>query len=885
MAGQRTGNAFLALATIVATLLSQNTVLADEAEIAFDIESQELGAALSEFALQSGKELLFVEADVAGKAARGISGRYAPTAALELLLADSNLDYRVSALDTVLVGEAAGTEGGDSDSGNGRTAGATPRPVIMAQAAERSQTPQERETEAKKQKEKLPIEEIVVTGTNIRGIEDGPSPTMVFSLAEIEAAGVTNVDELFERLPQNFGGGPGQDTNFTQGVSLNLGFVTSINLRGLGPQATLVLLNGRRLPAASLGETVDVSAIPLSAIERVEVVTDGASAIYGSDAVAGVVNIILRDDYDGADTQLRFGSPTDGGYEEYQASQSIGQTWSTGNFTAIYDYNKRTNLDAQERDFTAAAPDFFDLAPDHERHSVVTSARQQLNASNRIFFDALYTDRSSAFRDTVGTSRRINFADVSQVTAVAGLETSLSQRFYWTNYGQFGRVKTQRDRLNVDTGLNDFSSPTTSTLWSGESQISGDLLEISGGTIKAATGLFYRNEEFISVTGGNVETGGKRDIWGAYGELFLPFVGEANSLPAISRLEMTAAVRYEKYSDFGSVTNPKFGTLWGLSDWITIRATYSESFRAPTLQQLDDFNFTPLFATLPEQDGSLTPSVILLGNNADLGPESADTWSVGTIVNPPFIDGLSVEVSYFEISYSERIATASTSSFGMLSQPDVFSSVITRDPAPSLIGELAALPTAFDFIGGFDPEDIEVIVDNRIQNIGVANISGIDATVRYHRESGSNSFDLHANVSYIDELLNRITPEARSIEAINKISNPVDLRFRGGVSWSRNGISVNSFINYVDGYTNDLVTPNEHVDPWTTVDISLSYDFSQFSSENFLEGLVLSASVQNLFNEDPPLVNVSADPRGRSYDPTNANAYGRIAAIQLRKSW
>src|SRR3546814_10784616 len=105
---------------------------------------------------------------------------------------------------------------------------------------------------------------------------------------------------------------------------------SSLNLRGLGPDATLTLLNGARLAYDGFTQATYVAVIPVAAIDRMEVLLDGASALYGSDAVGGVANIILKRDYDGAALTPRYGRATDGGSEQTQVSAVVGETWTTG---------------------------------------------------------------------------------------------------------------------------------------------------------------------------------------------------------------------------------------------------------------------------------------------------------------------------------------------------------------------------------------------------------------------------------------------------------------------------------------------------------------------------------------------------------------------------
>src|SRR5262249_53847435 len=134
------------------------------------------------------------------------------------------------------------------------------------------------------------------------------------------------------------------------GISSSVEQGSSINLRGIGEGTTLILLNGRRMASGFFGSTPDISALPLSAIERVEVLTDGASAIYGSDAIGGVVNFILRKDFDGFETRAR-GGFSDGGVNEYRFSQTLGKNWGSGNALVSGEYYKRDLLPTSERAF------------------------------------------------------------------------------------------------------------------------------------------------------------------------------------------------------------------------------------------------------------------------------------------------------------------------------------------------------------------------------------------------------------------------------------------------------------------------------------------------------------------------------------------------------
>lgn len=205
------------------------------------------------------------------------------------------------------------------------------------------------------------VSEVEVTGSHIRGAPPA-SPLVVMSRTDIERTGQSTLAGALQQLPQNFSGGASEGNETTAGDRLarNTNYGTALNLRGLGNNATLVLIDGRRMAGSgALGDFADISTIPSSAVERVEILLDGASAIYGSDAVGGVVNIILRKRFEGAETRLEGGSATSGAPGEFQASQLLGKRWTTGGVMAAFEYQHRDDLPGADRRFASNA----DLRP------------------------------------------------------------------------------------------------------------------------------------------------------------------------------------------------------------------------------------------------------------------------------------------------------------------------------------------------------------------------------------------------------------------------------------------------------------------------------------------------------------------------------------------
>src|SRR3546814_5940506 len=202
---------------------------------------------------------------------------------------------------------------------------------------------------------------IVVTGSHIRGAAIA-SPVITVGRDSIDKAGQNDLGEVVRSIPQNFSGG--QNPGIGTGGCLangNLYSSSQLNLRGLGPDATLTLLNGHRLPYGGAFAGIDISAIPVAAVERLEIVPDGASAQYGSDAVAGVANIILRRDFEGLTTTARLGAASSGGNFQQGADAVAGTGWSSGHVMLAYQFAKNTAITARQRDLAGSLPQGNDL--------------------------------------------------------------------------------------------------------------------------------------------------------------------------------------------------------------------------------------------------------------------------------------------------------------------------------------------------------------------------------------------------------------------------------------------------------------------------------------------------------------------------------------------
>lgn len=323
--------------------------------IAFSIEAGPLEQALLTYAAQSRRQILFQPQQVAGRRAPAVKGTMSPDAALSILLAGSGLTPHQSAANVFVLRPApppaaAGEPRGPSDpTARGREAieASSPSAVTAASAVSSAAA----ETPAL-------LEEVVITGSLIRGANAPTSPVLLLGRDDIDAAGAPTVADMLATLPQNFGGAGSPDAAIlgTDGRNTNDLASTGVNLRALGASATLVLVNGRRMGGTGAkADFADVSAVPTAAVDRIDVLLDGASALYGSDAVGGVVNILLKRRFEGSETRLRLGTSTQGGGEEVQAAHTFGKSWESGDFVLSYEYGRRWGLKASDRPFTATS--------------------------------------------------------------------------------------------------------------------------------------------------------------------------------------------------------------------------------------------------------------------------------------------------------------------------------------------------------------------------------------------------------------------------------------------------------------------------------------------------------------------------------------------------
>jgi iron complex outermembrane recepter protein len=729
-----------------------------------------------------------------------------------------------------------------------------------------------------------------VTGTHIRGSTDSAFPITIYTRDVIEASGATTLQEFIQKIPQNFNGGASETTigSVTGGGNAdNKVEATGVNLRGLGNDATLVLINGHRVaPGNTDGNFVDLSMIPLYAVERVEVVTDGASAIYGSDAVGGVVNIILGRNLDGAETRVRYGSVTSGSASEREVGQTVGHSWDTGSAQVIYDYLDRTPLNADSRSYTDSAIQPFMLLPEQVRHGVFFSVDDSVSDNIQLFAEGTYSHRSTDSVQTYVGMPEQGSSRIDAYSASTGARIDLPGGAQLELTGSYTASDTRNSFVfSTPEPLPESDEHTKSSILSIDAKLDGSAFSLPAGDVRYAVGTQFRREELdFNDLLGMTEFNPSRDVSAVFAEFRVPLLGPAEGTAAAQRLELTLADRLEHYSDFGSTNNPQVGIIWRPLADLKARATYGTSFHAPLLNDLNPVPYQVV--PFPEPDpttGGATNTLAVFGGNPDLKPEKARTWTAGLDFTPHAAPDFHASATYYNIRFTNVVADPeySVDLADVLSEASILGpSIIQRNPSPAYVQQLASTP-GYENPFGVDLASIGAIFDSRFHNLSIMRTSGLDLDGSWAQQTAIANIELGLNATYIFRFDTQFTSSAPAQSILNTDYNPVDLRLRARVIIRRGGLTFASFINFTNSYRDVDATPTVPIASWTTLDETVKYAFN--SEHGPLADASLLLSVSNLLNRAPPYV---ANPTyGINFDGANANALGRFISVQLSKRW
>lgn len=768
-----------------------------------------------------------------------------------------------------------------------------PQPVSAQEATQDADVKMEKPTGAVDADEKASNQngDILVTGSRIRGAAVA-GDVITLDQQSIIAAGQVDLGEAIRSMPQNFGGGQNPGVGTGGGlINNNLNSASTANLRGLGPDATLTLLNGHRLPYDSAYGGVDISAVPLAALDRIEVVPDGASALYGSDAVAGVVNVILRRDFEGLATSAQIGASSDGGYFRQQADIVGGTTWNGGGFLIAYDFARNSAIKASQRLYATSLDPDATLFPSMHRHAVTVAGHHRLSENILVKIDALYSRRKSRTENRTAINQFLFEPEIEGYTVAPSVEVDLGSEWQAKFLGVFGR-----DRTHISTTITPLpGSPrvTTGCFCNGvtalEAGAEGPLFTLAGGSARLAIGGGIRNNsldysQFVNAAPSQAFDVARRSRF-VYGELYLPFISSDLNVRNIDRLSISAAVRYEDYPGLDQLATPRLGIIYAPISELTIRASWARSFKAPTLYQ----QYIPYEAILlPGASFGTGPGTSTVfytaGGNPDVQSERAKSWTAGFELRPQFLDGLSVSATYYDIRYRDRVLRPIAGSIAAAFRNPGFATLINRSPTASQLSSLIAgaqIGLQNFTSQNYDPANVIAFIDNRNINVAVQAIRGIDARIAWDGEVGRGRLGLDLDASWL-ESSQQLTPELPEVQLAGTVFNPPKFRLRATANYSSGGLRLTSALNFTGALKDQRFAVERRLQPSATVDLGASYDLIRGEGRD--AGLSVSIKVDNVLNDKPEIIRTTG-PTDTPYDSTNYSPIGRFFAIGIRRHW
>jgi len=869
-------------------LFASSAAMADES-VRFDIGSQPLVAALKTFAEQSNMRLLYEQDAVRHVTANPVVGNFGKREALEKMLQGTGVEV-------VFSGDNAATIRVRVD--QGASVGPASELGAVAQVegqvqGERLRNALEREEAALRSRVVAEMDAVVVTGSRIRGGQSS-SPVVTISQDDMRLAGHNNVGDAMRALPQNFSGG--QNPGVAPGASnvggianQNLSGGSGLNLRGLGPDATVTLLNGSRMPYDGFAQATDAAVIPTAAIQRIEVLLDGASAIYGSDAVGGVANIILKRDYDGAELSGRYGVATEGGYEQRQITAVVGRSWDSGGFLVTGDVARNTAVTASQRDYLSGMTyQATEIYPSSDQKGLLLSGHQWLGEYAELSLDAFRTERQNELTMAISSTTGHYFPTKSTIWGASPSVSFILPRDWRLRlHGTIGRNDLEEDgRRNFDlaTGV---ESAARSNRYRNEAaaagvETEGSLFALPGGEARISVGGGWRRTslEYGDLLANTVAHEGENTSRYGYGEL---------SLPLLEQFLLNAAVRYEHYDSFGETTTPKLGMLWSPMPELDIRASWGRSFKAPTLTQQYQAQMLYLYpASILGGGGAGAPanshSIMFWGGDSDLRPETAETISVGFVARPQVLPGFRVEMNWFQIDYTDRVLAPIAAVGEALTSP-AYAEFRTLNPSLAEIDAAfvwAGLPQG-TFTGNFtgapyDPANVFAIVRGANTNAASDLLQGVDLSARYSLDALDGTLSLHFNGTWLTKAERRLSSTSAAMPTAGVAFFPPETRGRFMADWSREGLTISGSLNYSGGLTDTLAVPTVGRGSMTTVDLVVDYQVIA----PLLGDIGVNFAVMNLFNKPPPFIQ-PVQPIYVSYDSLNYSALGRVINLSFRK--
>ncbi|MFL6774885.1 MAG: TonB-dependent receptor domain-containing protein [Sphingomicrobium sp.] len=462
-------------------------------------------------------------------------------------------------------------------------------------------------------------------------------------------------------------------------------------------------------------------------------------------------------------------------------------------------------------------------------------------------------------------------------------------------------------------------------------QANGDVVELPGGAMKLAAGAEYLDytvsQDVTRPNGlGPATTNSrflhldyKRNVKAAFAELFIPVVNPDMHVPAVRSLDINLAGRHDKYSDFGSTTNPKVGVNWEVLEGVKLRGSWAKSFVAPALTSFGaDGNGTTaetsvgaagtinvpiaLFPTVTGIPGAICSATTctlgsgaarglqINGGNSALGPQKGKTWSLGVDILPSVLRGFRFSATYWHNAIKGGI-TAPQAAFAVFGDPtrlQLFPTGLTAT-SPQLLSIIGGRPLNTTLSGTY--YYTYSFIQGNVLNLTA---EGIDADARYRYRAGWGSFDVGAAVSRKTKFDQSFgtggTFSVLNTTGFNTTFPSIKLDVRADAGVNVGGFGARLYVNHTGGYknwSNNAINPvvsdaqglptggGDKVKAYTTIDMHLDYDVPGIS---YLKNTNIYFDVTNLFDKKPPFYNNA----NGGYDPFSGNPIGRVVSIGAR---
>jgi len=861
-----------ALAVLLVLTQTSPAAAADAlGRVPFQITAGPAQQGLLEFGYQSGLNVNFSALEVSGSHTRNVNGFLQPrTALLQLLRGSSLCSEFTNSGKSVSVVRCADTSEHSKRS---------PPVVAGTSPADSTEAPPSSGLAA-----------VLVTGWNVHDVQ--PEPNMVsISGAELRRYGIRTAAELVARFAE-LGATP-----LGARADGNSGLGALANLRGQGAGATLVLLNGNRLANSGIfGSFVDLSNIPVSIIDRVEVVLDGASPQYGSDAAGGVINIITLS----KNQALQFDFQLDegwGGFHNGIISQTAGHEWDSGVVVESLEYLRASPWAGRNLAFPQTQP-LVDRVPQKELASGYAHLEQNLSPlRTQVTAEGIYTHRRSGdqYDLTLPTAAVDQQTDVSVQMTYGSIQSQTTIATDGVLLLSLTRATETERQTNWPVGLvklKDGTSvapltlgiaPTWFRLFSRTDQLLAkfdeSIVSYPAGTMKALIGGERRWQALNTFESEHVPGAAnryKRQASAGFGEVHIPIAGGKWSVPGLRSLELALAGRYEGYTDFGGRFTPQVWLHWVPYPTIEITASWGRSSQAPTLASLDPSRNTIILAPIANTQSKTGYSTALVetGNRSTLSAETASSVNLGIRFEWPLSSRslLTTAVNVFRVHFYDRIAAVDISQF-QVADPN-YQPFINRDlSAGDRQGLCAPSSPFFGDRSNCLTVPIVGLVDLTLHNMAALSTEGLILHSNWRDDFGTIRTEVDLHDAYYFQFAQRMTPSTPTVSFLRTQTSPAALQITSRLSLKVGPVELGALIQSISGFRDQSTLPSHYVPTWTTLGLQLQY--------NVLDDMVISLMAQNIFDTELPLLNDAAV--NQSYDLLSGFAVRRLVSIGVLK--